>query len=404
MVDVSAAVRASRGKAVLAGAALLFALSAGLAGTALAEPYLAVREGYNCGGCHTNITGGGKRTDIVATHARQLLHYPDFMSAWATPADTFTGEINKYVGIGANVRLGNLAVLQDEADASGRVANNTAFRGRLESNTLDVSEAVAFLDVRLIPERLSFYLDQRFAPNTDTREVFALLRGLPANGFIKAGRMFLPYGLQLQDDAAFIRAGKNGSATTNFSFNTRQSGFEAGIEPGPYSAIIAVSDGAAGDRDVWLTGTVSAMWTELPVVRNLLLGVSAARMGGGSETLAVGCFGGTSLGPLTGLAEADFLDTRTASSGGHQGTFVAYGELNWLLAGWLNLKAALDYADDDGDISRRADDSENRVSLGLEPFLNRFLQPRLFYRVSNGVRAQPSHNQDQLLAELHLFF
>ena len=49
-------------------------------------------------------------------------------------------------------------------------------------------------------------------------------------------------------------------------------------------------------------------------------------------------------------------------------------------------------------------DSENRVRFGLEPFLNRFLQPRLFYSISNGVQSNPTHNQNVLLAELHLFF
>lgn len=374
-----------------------------VASVAQAEPYLAVREGYNCSGCHTNITGGGKRTDIVATHPHDILRYPAFLGDLASPTDKFTGEINKYVSVGGDLRVSNLATFQDLGN-NGRVDNNKAFRGRLETDTIDATEAVTFLEVRLIPDHLSFYLDQRFSPNTDTREVFGLLRGLPANGFIKAGRMFLPYGLQLQDDNAFIRAGQNGSATTNFSFNTRQAAVELGIEPGPYSAIIAVSDGSSGDRDVWVTGTVSAMWTDLPVVRNVFAGASAAHMGGGSQNFEFCFFGGTNLGPVTGLAEVDFLDTRTSTSDGHRGTFISYGELDYLALDWLNVKGTIDYADDDGDLSQRSDDSENRVSFGLEPFLSRFLQLRLFYRVSNGVESKPNHNQNQLLAELHLFF
>jgi hypothetical protein len=373
------------------------------ASTAHAEPYLAVREGYNCGGCHTNVTGGGKRTDIVATHPRELLRYPKWLGTFASPTDKFTGEVNKYIGLGADLRVTNLATFQDRG-VDGRVDNNEAFRGRLETNTLEVSEAVTFLELRLIPERLSFYLDQRFAPNTDTREVFGILRGLPFNGFIKAGRMFLPYGLQLQDDSSFIRGGQNGSATTNFSFNTRQTAVEVGFEPGPYSAILAVSDGSAGDRDLWMTGTVSALWTDLPVVRSVLLGGSASRMGGGSENVQFGFFGGTNLGPFTALAEVDILATRVSAADGSHGTFIGYGELDYLLGGWLNLKGTFDYADDDGDLSQRADDSENRFGIGLEPFLTRFLQTRLFYRVSNGIRSKASHNQSQILAELHLFF
>ena len=80
------------------------------------------------------------------------------------------------------------------------------------------------------------------------------------------------------------------------------------------------------------------------------------------------------------------------------------GEGDFLLFDWLNLKVAGDYADDDGSLASLVNDSENRVSVGLEPFLNRFLQPRLFYRVSNGARSNATHNQNVLLAEMHFFF
>ena len=372
---------------------------------AWAEPYLAVREGYNCSACHTNVTGGGKRTDIVTTHPRELLHYPDFFPVLSSPADKFTGEVNKYIGVGGDLRVSNLATFQDQG-VNGRVDNNKVFRGRLETDTLDTTEAALYMELRLIPDHLSLYVDQRFAPSTDTREAWGILRGLPLNGFVKAGRMFLPYGLELQDDTALIRGGnpKDASATTNFSFSTRQAGVEVGIEPGPYSAIVAVSDGSSGDRDLWVTGTVSAMWTDVPIVHNVFAGGSAAHMGGSSDNVEFGFFGGSNLGPLTGLAEVDFLETRTAVSGGHQGTFITYGELDYLLLDWLNVKGTIDYADDDGDLSSRADDSENRVSFGLEPFLSRFLQTRIFYRVGNGIETKATHNQNQLLAELHLFF
>lgn len=373
-----------------------------LARAAQAEPYLAVREGYNCSGCHTNVTGGGKRSDIPTIHAHDILHYPNWFGKFSNPTDPFTGEVNKYISLGGDLRVSNVATFQDQG-ANGRVNNNTAFRGRLQTDTLDVNEAETYLELRLIPEMLTFYLDQEFAPSTDTREVFGLLRGLPFNGFVKAGRMFLPYGLQLLDDTAFIRGGRNGSSTTNFSFNTRQAAFEVGVEPGPYSAIFAVSNGASGDRDVWVSGTVSAMWTEVPVVRNVFLGGSAAHMGGSVDNVEFCFFGGSNLGPLTGLGEVDFLETNTATAG-QQGTFIGYGELDYLLMRWLNLKSTVSYSDDDGDLTSRANDSENVVTVGLEPFLNRFVQTRLTYSVSNGVESKPNHNQDLWIAELHLFF
>ena len=230
--------------------------------------------------------------------------------------------------------------------------------------------------------------------------------------------MFLPYGLQLQDDEAFIRGGRSrgsSSASTGFSFNLQESGGEIGFSPGPLTLLLAVTDGAGADRDVRVTGTAYLVCDEVPLVRTLLAGSSFSRIGPpGSETQVFGFFAGTHLGPFVVLGEADFRSDKNASTLGRRvGQFLAYGEANYLLFDWLNVKAAVDYADSDGQISRTADgitvldtanDAENRVSVGLEPFLNRFFQPRLFYRINNGVRSQPTHNQNVLLLEAHVFF
>jgi len=384
---------------------------------AFAEPYIALREGLRCSACHANMNGGGKRTELVATHARDLLHYPGFLGSFSNPPEFFNGEINKYVALGADVRASNIAVFQDgkpDADGvfRGRVRNDRVLRGRLERNDMQVTEAVGYLEVRLLPQYLTLYVDQRFEPTTDNREAFGLLRGiLPWNGYVKAGRMFLPYGLQLQDNGAFIRGGTNGSISTGFSFDQQQAAFELGFEPGPFTLVAAVSEGASNDRDLQVTATASVLLKELPVVRNLVLGGSFSRAGppasanrGTNETMVFGFFAGSNLGRLTYLGEADFRsDCGTDTDNRSVGRFIAYGEADYLLFGWLNLKAAIDYSDSDGTL-RDVNDSENRVSVGLEPFLNRFVQPRLFYRVSNGIRKDPTHNQSVILAELHLFF
>ncbi len=373
---------------------------------ARAEPYLAVREGVKCSGCHSNLSGGGKRTDIVATHAKDLLHYPSFLGKFSNPPEYFTGEINQYVGLGANLRVSNTAVFED-LGANGRVDNNKVFRGRLEENRLDVTQAVMYAELRLIPDKLLLYVDQRLQPQTDNREAFALLKGVfPWKGFVKAGRMFLPYGLQLQDDGAFIRGGTNGSVNTGFSFNQQQAGVEIGVEPGPLSAMLAITDGPPGDRDVQVTGTLYTLFDELPVVRNVLAGVSFSRVGPPStQTTLFGFYAGTNIERFSFLSEVDFREDENATTNGRSiGRFILYGEVDYLAFDWLNIKAAIDYADDDGDLASRGNDSENRISFGLEPFLNRFLQPRLFYRIGNGVKSRPDHNQNVLLAELNVFF
>src|SRR5262245_33707375 len=211
----------------------LCALQLWVAGAATAEPYIAVREGYKCSACHVNLTGGGMRTSFVSAHAREIMHYPDWWAALTKPVDSFSGEINQYVGIGTDLRTSLTLIMQDQG-TSGRVKNDKAFRWTLQETDISVNESVGYLNVNLIPDLLTFYLDERFAPSVDTREVFGML-SLPWDIYAKAGKMFLPYGLQIQDDNAFIRGGRNGSATSGFSFFVSQPAFELGWEPGPLS-------------------------------------------------------------------------------------------------------------------------------------------------------------------------
>jgi hypothetical protein len=382
---------------------LILTAVACLAVSVQAEPYMAVREGFRCSACHVNVTGGGKRNDTIAAHARDILRYPSFFEKLAKPVEAFTGDINQYLSIGADVRMRSTLIFQELGD-QGEVENNTAFRGRLDTVELAVNEADLYGEIRLIPDVLTLYVDQRFSPQTTTREVWGLLR-LPYDSFVKAGKMFLPYGLQLQDDNAFVRGGRNGSATSGFSFNQQQAALELGIEPEPFSVIAAVSEGPPGDRDVQFTMTAMGVFNDVPTLHNVLAGASFSRIGPPKvQNTVFGFFLGSMLGPFTYLGEVDFRYDKSEATGGKQrGTFLFYSEVNYLLFGWMNAKAAFDYADDDGDISMRADDSENRFSVGLEPFLSRFLQLRLFYRVSNGVKSNPSHNQDLWFAEMHLF-
>jgi len=377
-----------------------------VASQAAAEPYIAVREGYKCSACHVNMTGGGMRTSFVSAHAREILHYPDWFAKLTKPIDAFSGEINQYVSLGSDVRTSLSFTLQDKGTIAG-VNNDKAFRWRLTETDISVDQATGYLSVNLIPDLLMVYLDERFAPTVDTREVFGMMY-LPWDIYTKVGKMFLPYGLQLQDDQAFIRGGRNGSATTGFSFNVSQPAFELGWEPGPMALAIAVSQGVVNDRDVQLTGTDYFMFTELPVVRNVLAGISGTYNGGATQTSWFGFFTGFNLWRFTYLGEVDFghfdfhdsaLNKRVST-----GTFITYGEANYLLLDWLNVKTSIDYADWDGTLPRQGSNGENRVSFGLEPFLARFLQLRTFYRVTNGVASNATHNQSLWYAEIHVFF
>ncbi|TFH21960.1 MAG: hypothetical protein E4H03_09450 [Myxococcales bacterium] len=72
-----------------------------------------------------------------------------------------------------------------------------------------------------------------------------------------------------------------------------------------------------------------------------------------------------------------------------------------LLFGWMNAKFAFDWTDPSDNASS---DERNRFSFGLEPFLDQYLQLRLFYRVYNGPKNNLNANRDELKIEAHVFF
>src|SRR2546427_3295172 len=188
-----------------------------LASRAAAEPYLMVREGAKCSACHTNETGGGKRTAFAHIHAHDIEHDLELLPV---PPGTkpFNGEVNSYVSIGGDLRVRNSTIFQDKPDALGRVPENNPFRRGVLSNDSTVNEVLGFLQVDLWPDMATFYLDENLNGGASTREAFGLLHNfLPRFGvdwfdwlitdqYIKAGKMFPPLRLRVHDHEAVIRA------------------------------------------------------------------------------------------------------------------------------------------------------------------------------------------------------
>ena len=83
---------------------------------------------------------------------------------------------------------------------------------------------------------------------------------------------------------------------------------------------------------------------------------------------------------------------------GKRDQLAAYAELNFLLFDWLNLRGTFDF------VKVSNDQDQTRYAIGAEPFINRVIQPRIQYRINNGVPTEPQDNTDELVVELHLFF
>jgi hypothetical protein len=375
---------------VLAVAALLVAAGWLLAAApARAEPFLMVREGAKCSACHTNQTGGGKRTAFAHIHAHDIEHDLDLLPI-PPGVRSFNGELNTWASIGSDLRVRNSTIFQDRPDSFGRVPTNRAFRRSVQSNDTKVNEFLLYGQLDLWPDLVTVYADEDFTTGATNREVFGLLRGfLPWDTYVKAGRLFPTYGLRVQDDQAFIRA------RTNFTFQNPDEGGEIGFQPGPFFVASSITNGTQGDTDVQATINAYGVFEDVPVVRNVLAGGSFARQS--NKRYVGGVYGGTNLWRFTYLGEFDVIDDRMLGSPGQKDEFAAYGEVNLLLLDWLNLRGTFDF------VKVTRDRDQTRYAIGAEPFINRVIQPRIQYRINNGIASQPGQNQDELWIELHLF-
>ncbi len=339
------------------------------------EPYLAVRTGLKCSNCHVNRTGGGMRKDFGAIFGGRDLPMTSEGFRFQNRA------LNVWLMIGADFRLTGTAVL---SDATPQTA-------------LDVNRANLYFEARLIENKLAVYFDETVAPGgARSREFFALLDVLPLNGYAKAGQFFLPSGLRILDDEEFIRE------QTGFTLLTADQGVEVGIEPGPFSVVVALTNGNSGAAEnnsgKRVTGT--AAW----VRRRLRLGASASRnTQSGMHTDVLGGFGGLSLGRVSLLGEVDFVSGASAE-GADVDQLVAYGEGNVLVRQGINAKVTYGFHDRDVD---RAEDERIRARIGLELFPIPYLQVSGFFTLRDDIpenRRLALPQKDQVSIELHLLF
>jgi hypothetical protein len=356
------------------------------------EPYMAVREGYRCSQCHTNITGGGKRNDFGLIYTQTTLPHTVvsfstleklFSATASSDSGTFVGaRIAKFLSFGGNFRFENRTVFEE---------------GPLETrNEFDVTEANLYIEANLLEDFLTLYVDERLGPGgAASREVFGLIR-LPRlwNFYVKGGKILLPFGWRLQDDNAFIRD------RTGINYANPDTGVEFGIEPGPVTFSLAVSNGTAGGaednllKQITLRGEV--------VFRHWRFGWSFSyNDSDGARRIMYGPFAGLSFGRFTLLGEVDIIEDRIDASGETTTQLAVFSSLNFLIVRGVNFKVSYEYLDPDTDVG---ENTRTRLVIGLEPFITQFLQVRLFYRLNDSIPQRPAEGADELFLELHLFY
>ncbi len=356
---------------------LLAALSAAIwPWTANAEPYLAAEIGAKCVQCHVNPTGGGLRNVFGNTYAQTTLAAQRLIPEGQ---DTWTGVLGRYLAIGGNLRANS---------------NYTTTPNASSESEFDIEEGRIFADLSIIPQRLSIYVDEQVAPgNADNREINARYWLREGTLYLKAGRMYLPFGWRLEDDNAFVRQ------LSGINMFTPDNGAEIGLETGPWSAQFAVSNGTGGGPEQDSGKQFTARGEYVQSLWRVGLSANANNADVGDRNgLAV--HGAVRTGPVVWLAEVDYIDDDSLGTNGRQ-LLATLTEANWRFRQGHNLKLTFEYFEPDDDVD---EDEQTRSSLIYELAPVEFLQFRIGARIFDGIPQSDVQNRKQYFLQLHGYF
>ena len=338
-----------------------------------AEPYLAVHKGMQCSACHSHPAGGGKRSVYGNVFAQSELAARQLGDSKA-----WTGDINKWLSIGADLRASFVHV--DTPNRSG-------------TSDSDFNRGTFYVEATLIPNRLSLYVDEQFSPdNFENREAYVRLNSKNTKWFVTAGEFYLPYGLRLQDDTAFVRQ------ATGINFANTDRGVQGGYNSGTWSTIASITDGSGAGRD-GSGNQISLASNYVQATWRVGVSVNVNNDDAGDRTM-FGFFGGLKTGPVAWLAEIDRISD-DISPGVTTDSFAGLLEANWTIRGKNNLKFSYDYLDPDDSIKQ---DHQVRYSVVWEHSPIQFFQARLGYRLYDGIPQVDAQNRKVFFAELHGFF
>jgi hypothetical protein len=333
--------------------------------------------------CHVNPTGGGKRTEFGNIYAQrelaaQLLD-PATGAAKTDSAPLWSGRINDHFAIGGDLRATARATFTPNTD---------------DQYAFDPTRAQVYLEMKPIVNRLTVYVDERVAPGAAiNREAFAMLWTPGRTAYVKAGRMFVPFGLRIEDDSAFIRQ------VSGTNFNSSDDGVEGGLETGPWSAQVSMTNGAGGGAETnrgklvsGLVGFVQPVWR---------LGLSIATNFSGAEDRRMQTvFGGLRTGIVSWLASG----LRVTDDGTPTGRVEQWATLlegNVEAAKGHNLKLTYEYYDPNTDVR---EDQRERYSALWEYVPFQYTQFRLGVRKNNGIPQNNQQNASEVFLQWHAFF
>ena len=340
-----------------------------------AEPYLAYKNNLKCIACHVNPNGGGLRTDFGRVFGQTVL------PAQAIAYDSNTlAKITQFLTIGSDARF-NAMVQEDD------LANT--------ERTFELESTMLYLNIAVPNSGLSFYIDQQVAPGSAiNREAFAMYK-FDTGHYIKAGKLFVPYGMRIQDDSAFIRQ------ATGMNFDNSDNGVDFALDYSNTTVNLFITNGTSqstNDDNDFLYGIRGEH-----LMGNYRIGATAALNDGDQQTTMLNVYGGMHWGDFTFLAEADWLILEQANSLTNEDIeqLVTLVEVNYQWKKGVNIKLTAEYFDPDNDVS---EDEQTRYSLVAEYTPISHLQLRFGLRVKSDIPQKPQQNYDVVFVQSHFYF
>jgi hypothetical protein len=163
-------------------------------------PLYAARTGLMCQSCHFDPNGGGPRNEFGFGFAknRHTLAPPDSAGEWAGLTLTNRVGENMPLYFGLNQRF---MLLTNQSTSADRIE-------RLGFFNMENAIHIAFQPHSKLT---MVYTIDAFAEGPSSlvasKEAFGMIGGLPANGYLKAGRFRTPFGLRMDDHTVATRQG-----------------------------------------------------------------------------------------------------------------------------------------------------------------------------------------------------
>jgi len=257
-----------------------------------------------------------------------------------------------------------------------------------------LEEALVYAQIDLIKDKLSLYLDERFAPGgAFNREAYGLFWLGGRNYYAKVGRFFLPFGYRLEDDTSFVRQ------ATGINYDNPDTGIELGADLNALSVNLAITNGTAGFAEVDSGKQISLRSSYVRSDWRIGVSANANNTDEGDRTMGA-LFGGLRTGFVQWLGELASIrsESSTAPSVDQLAAFV---EANIGFKQGHNVKLTYEHLDPNTD---RDEDGQNRYSAVYEFFPWQFVQVSGGARIREGIPQSDTQNTDEVFVQMHLYF